>query len=247
MPVFISYAVQLLLVVHVLKTGRDRYWIWLLLFVPFIGPAAYLIIEVIPEFTSGIRGQRALRNVKSVVNPEAGLQKHASAWEQSPNTDNARRYVDALLQHGQYSQAGDILEKALSGFFSTEPNLLLLKAKLAFETGDNQEAAQVLEFIQQENPDFRSAEGHLLYARALEATDRMEEALSEYREVSSYFPGVEARYRMALALSARGNPADARHEFEQLLNDAELAPPHFRKSQKKWLGLAKNELKKLLD
>jgi hypothetical protein len=245
MPVFISYAVQLLLVVHVLKTGRDRYWIWLLLFVPFIGPAAYLVIEVIPEFTSGIRGQRTMRNVKKAVNPEAGLQKHAAAWEQSPNADNARRYAEALLHHGQYSQAGDILEKALSGFFSTEPGLLLLKANLAFETGDHQKASEVLEFIQQENPDFRSAEGHLLYARALEAGGRVEKAVEEYRGVSSYFPGVEARYRMALAMKAGGNPSDARHEFEQLLNDAELAPTHFRKSQKKWLGLSKDQLEKL--
>ena len=247
MPVFVSYAIQLLLVIHVLKTGRDRYWIWLLLFVPFIGPAAYLIMEVIPEFSSGIKGQRALRSVKNVVNPEAALQKHAAAWEQSPNADNARRYAGALLEHGQYSQAGDILDKALSGFFSTEPNLLLLKAQLAFETGENESAVEVLETIQQENPDFRSAEGHLLYARALEAIGRTRDGIDEYREVSSYYPGVEARYRLACALNADGSASDARQEFEQLLNDAKLAPAHFRKSQKKWLARAKDELGKLAE
>ncbi len=60
--------------------------------------------------------------------------------------------------------------------------------------------------------------------------------------MSGYFPGVEARYRLALCLASNGQENAARKEFESILNDAKLAPPHFRKSQKPWLDAVKKEL-----
>jgi len=245
MPIYITYFIQILLVIHVLKTGRNRYWIWLLLFVPLIGGIAYLVIEILPEFSNSIHGQRAIRGVRKTLDPGAGLRRHAAAWEQSPNADNARHYAAALMDQGQYSQADEVLDRAMSGFFSTEPNLMLLRARSSFESGDSAKAIQTLERLQRENPEFRSAEGHLLYARALEADGRLEDAIGEYASVGQYFPGVEARYRLARALAAAGRADEAREAFEALLRDAKLAPPHFRKSQKTWLQRAGEELKQM--
>jgi hypothetical protein len=247
MPIYLTYFIQILLVIHVLKTGRSRYWIYLLLFVPMIGGIAYLVMEVLPEFSGGIQAQRAMRGVRKAVNPGAELQSHQAAWDQSPNADNARRYAQALLEQGQYSQANEVLDKALAGFFSTEPNLLLLKAKSRFDSGEHEESVKILELIQEANPEFKSAEGHLIYAQALESTGHVKKALDEYRQVSLYFPGAEARYRLCLALDAAGEKDEAAREFEQLINDAAVAPAHFRKSQKVWLANAKDKLKQLQD
>ena len=38
MAYYLTYFIQILLVVHVLKTGRNRYWIWILLFPCTSGP-----------------------------------------------------------------------------------------------------------------------------------------------------------------------------------------------------------------
>lgn len=243
MPIYITYFIQILLVIHVLKTGRNRYWIMLLVFLPLVGGIAYLVIEILPEFSGSIQGQRAMRGVRNVVNPGADLEKHSAAWEQSPNADNARRYAKVLLDAGQLSQADEILDQALSGFFNTEPTLLLLRARSRYESGDFDSAVKTLEELQAANPEFRSAEGHLLYAQSLEAAGQLKVALEEYRSVAHYFPGVEARYRLALALHKSGNDSDALNEFKQLINDAGLAPAHFRKSQKKWLALAGEQVK----
>lgn len=244
MSVYVTYFIQILLVIHVLKTGRNRYWIWMLLFLPLIGGIAYLVIEILPELSGGIQGQRTMRGLRNVVNPGANLRRHEAAWEQSPNADNARRYAGALLDGGRREDADKVLDKALSGFFSTEPNLLLLKARSRFASDDPAAAVEVFEMLLEANPDFRSAEGHLLYAQALEASGRMDQALQEYRSVCNYFPGVEARYRLALALTTSGREGDGLSECKQLINDARLAPAHFRKAQKKWLALASEQLKK---
>jgi hypothetical protein len=236
------WLVQLALIIHVLKTGRSRYWILMLLFMPMIGGLAYLIIEILPDFSNSISGQRAVRNVKQTLNPGANLRQQEAAWNQSPNVDNGRRYAEALMDSGNTAEAEEIINQALKGLFATEPTLLLVKARLQFEKERTTEAVKTLELLQEHNPDFRSAEGHLLYARALEIEGQVDKAIKEYSAVSGYFPGVEARYRLALCLETSGKSTAAKAEFESILNDAKLAPPHFRKSQKTWLDAVKREL-----
>ena len=235
------WLVQLALIIHVLKTGRSRYWIMMLIFMPMIGGIAYFLIELLPEFSGSIAGQRAVRNVKQTLNPGADLRTNQAAWNQSPNVDNGRRYAQSLMESGNTDEAEEIIQQALKGLFSTEPTLLLLKAQIEFDTDRTAVAVTTLELLQQNNPDFRSAEGHLLYARALEAEGQIDEAVKEYSAVSGYFPGVEARYRLALCLAVAGNNSASKAEFDSILNDAKLAPPHFRKSQKTWLAAVKKE------
>jgi len=236
------WAIQLALIVHVLKTGRSRYWIFILIFMPLIGGAAYLIIELLPELFSGISGQRAMRNVKSAFDPGGEVRRHQAAWEQSPNTDNARRYAQALLEAGKAEEAMAIVEQALTGMFATEPTLLLVRARIEFDQDRKNEALHSLETLHENNPEFRSAEGHLLYARALEATGQADKAIEEYTAVAGYFPGVEARYRLALCLRAAGQEQASITEMESILKDAKMAPAHFRKAQKPWLEATRREL-----
>lgn len=240
-PVLI-FLVQMVLIIHVLKTGRNRYWILFLVFMPLIGGIAYAVIELLPEFSGSMTGQRAVRNVKKTLNPGADLRHHEAAWEQSPNVDNSRRYAEALLESDKSAEAEKIVNGALKGLFVTEPTLLLIKARIQFDQGRAGEAVESLEALQDNNPDFRNAEGHLLYARSLQANDQIDKAVREYSAVSGYFPGVEARYRLALCLKETGNDQASEDELKSILNDAKLAPPHFRKSQKTWLEAIRHEL-----
>jgi hypothetical protein len=234
---------QVFLVVHVLATDRSRYWILLLLFVPLIGGLAYLVLEILPQLGGGIGGQKAKRSLGRVINPGGQLKKMAIAWERTPNADNGRHYAAALLEAGRLDEAERVIDQALSGLFRTEPNLLLIKARLKFEQENPQAAVELLELLQRENPGFRSAEGHLLLARALEQAGQTARALEAYRDVAGYFPGVEARYRLGQALAAAGREDESRQEFEKILQDARLAPAHFRRAQSHWLRKCRAALK----
>jgi hypothetical protein len=239
------WVTQLALIIHVIKTGRSFYWIMFLLFIPLLGGLAYVVIELLPQFSGSIAGKKAVRSVRQTLNPGADLRQHEAAWKQSPNVDNSRRFAEALIDSGDTDKAEEIINQALKGLFANEPTLLLLKARLQFEKNRTCETIQTLESLQEHNPDFRSAEGHLLYARALEAEGQIDKAIREYSAVSGYFPGVEARYRLALCLEAAGKNNASRAEFESIMNDAKLAPAHFRKSQRTWLDAVKTELAKV--
>ena len=242
MPIYLTYFIQILLVIHVLKTGRDRYWIWLLLFLPLIGGVAYLVVEIIPEFTSGITGQRTRRGVRNLIDPGADVRARAAAWEQSSNADNGRHYAQALLAADRAVEAEKILDQVLDGFFKTDPALMLLKAQAQFDQEQWGLSLATLEDMQKHNPDLRSPEGHLLYARTLEQTGRSDEAIKEYHAVAGYFPGAQARFLLGLALKNSGQEEEAAEEFRSMIRDAELAPAHFRKSEKNWLDQAGREL-----
>lgn len=238
----IVWAIQLALIIHVLKTGRSRYWIFILIFMPLIGGIAYLLIEILPDFSSSLSGQRAARKVKKAFNPGAEVRQHKAAWEQSANTDNARRYAEALLDASKPEDAEAIVNQALKGIFAYEPTLLLTRARLQFAQNRPDEAAESLESLREHNPDFRSTDSDLLYARALEANGQIDKALVEYGAVSKHFPGIEARYRLALCLKTAGRQPESIAEMESILKDSKLAPAHFRKSQKPWLDAITREL-----
>lgn len=238
----IIWAVQIGLIVHVLKTGRSRWWILFLVFMPLIGGLAYVIVELLPEYTNSMSGQRTLRQVKKTLDPGGDVRHHQAAWEQSPNTDNARRYAEALLEVGEEAEAEKVVNDALTGMFEFEPTLLLVRARIEYSQGRFSEALASLEALQEHNPEFRSADGHLLYARALESCGKTDQALEEYDAIAGYFPGVEARYRKGLALKAAGRKQEATAEWKSIIIDAGHAPDHFRKAQKPWIDATRKAL-----
>lgn len=242
MPIYVTYAIQLLLIIHVLKTGRDRYWIWLLIFIPLLGGAAYLLIEVFPGLAGDLRVRRAARGVRRAVDPGSGVRSEAADWERSANAETGRRYAAALIDAGRPTEALDILGKVLNGLFEHDPALLLLKARAEFALDRHADAISTLERLNRENPDLRSPDGHLLYARSLEAEGRTQEAIDEYEAVAAYYPGAEARFRLGQALHAAGRSGQAREVFERLVKDGQHAPRHFQREQREWLNAARKTL-----
>ena len=111
-----------------------------------------------------------------------------------------------------------------------------------FELGRPTECRETLDRLIKENPEFKSADGHLLYARALQAEGNTGKARSEFEALAGYYPGAEAKYRFAMLLKDLGDSGQARTVLTRLLQDAEFAAKHYRKTQHEWLALAKRAL-----
>ena len=87
---------------------------------------------------------------------------------------------------------------------STTPNLMLGLARAQFAAGKPADARATLDALIQHNPEFRSADGHLLYARALEAEGQSQRALEEYKALGGYYPGAEASRALRAAAARPG-------------------------------------------
>ncbi len=238
----VTLAIQAGLIVHVIKTGRNTLWIWAIALLPLAGSLAYIVVEILPGVFGGRTARRTRAGVQRMIDPNRDLRRAAAEVEISGNVDARRRLAEEHYERGQYTEAIEVYHGGLRGIFEHDPTLLLGLARAQFAANDFASARASLERLILHNPDFKSPDGHLLYARALEAQDALDEAEHEYGAVAPGFPGAEARVRYALLLKRRGKLEDARRILKDLLDGAKLSPAHYRKAQAQWLDQARREL-----
>jgi hypothetical protein len=238
----LSYIIQALLIVHVIKTGRNQLWIWVLVLLPGVGVIAYLAAEVVPEMLRSRTAQRTARGLKKAMDPEADLRRYESEARVTGNVASRQRYAEELVRHGRYTDAIAQYTQALSGLYEHDPNLMLGLAQAQFGKDDASAARTTLDELIRHNPDFRSPSGHLLYARSLEAEGNVSKALEEYRVLAPAYPGAEAAVRYAQLLEKQGRRSEAQQVARELLEQARIAPGHYRRAQRPWLEAAQRLL-----
>lgn len=244
MPLFtiLTLAVQAGLIVHVIKTGRNSLWIWAIALIPIAGAVAYIAVELLPAVFGGETARKAKKGMQRAIDPDRDLRKVSAQVAISGDVDSRKRLGEQLFEREQYDQAIEAYQGGLTGIFEHDPTLLLGLARAQFAQQAFTAARETLDRLIQHNPDFKSAEGHLLYARALEAEGNLDKAASEYAVLEGSFPGAEARLRYALLLKRQGRAEDARRVLKELLESAQLAPRHYRKAQAEWLEQAAREV-----
>ena len=238
----VSLVVQALLIVHCIKTGRNQIWIWVLALLSFAGAIAYVAAELIPDLLKSRTTQRAVRGVKKAIDPEATLRRYESEARLTGNVSANQRYAAELIRQGKPAEAMEIYRQSLKGLYEHDPDLMLGLAKAQFAAGQATEARSTLDTLIARNPEFKSPEGHLLYAQALQGEGSLARALEEYRVLSGYYPGAEATVRYAELLRLQQQGDEARRVLRELLDNAKLAPAHYRRTQEAWLSKAEREI-----
>lgn len=238
----LSLIVQAALIVHVIKTGRNFLWIWAIALLPPAGSIAYVVVEILPELFGGRTARRAKGGMQRMFDPNRDLRRATAEVEISGNVDARRRLADELFGRGQFDAAIEVYEGGLKGVFEHDPTLLLGLARAQFAKSEFGAARTSLERLTQNNPDFKSADAQLLYARSLEALGALDEAERTYALVAPVYPGAEGRLRYALLLKRRGKTGEAQRLLKDLLDAAKLGPAHYRRAQAEWLDLARREL-----
>jgi hypothetical protein len=247
MPFFaaVSFIIQIALIVHVLRTGRPIFWVFVLFFAPLIGSAVYFFVEVLPDLSGDPKTRSTLRRIRKSLDPQADIRKLEKQHELSGSVDAARHLAGELIANGQFADAIEHYQGALTGMYENDPDLLLGLAEAQFGNEEFTRSKETLERLAAKNPDFRSAGGHLLYARALEQCGDIDEALKEYDAVSAYYAGAEAKCRFAILLEQQGQAERALEFFRDILLTADLAPRHFQRAQKVWISSANEGVKRL--
>lgn len=230
------------LVFHAVKTGRVRPWAFIILLVPGVGAAAYILIELIPELLGGPEARAARRRIANKLDPEKQYRLLVSQLEIADTVANRAALATECMEVARFDEARRHYDHILGQQAGDEPAYALGKAKAEFGLNLPAEAIVTLEAMRSRWPEFESAEGHLLYARALAANGRTSEALEEFEAVSQYFSGAEARVRHGVLLDQLGRANEARLLFTELLIQMQRAPKHVRKMQAEWLAIAEKYL-----
>ncbi|MES2058833.1 MAG: tetratricopeptide repeat protein [Pseudomonadota bacterium] len=208
-------AVQVMLIIDVIRNGRNQLWIMALMFLPGPGTIAYLAIEVYPR----LRGNRHVRTARASVvaklDPEREVRAARDALDLADTAANRIRLADALAELGRYDDALPLYREATErGPIDMRTGEKLARAQ--FETGAAAEALATLDANPVPSTQSDRDRHGLLRARIFELLGRKEEALALYADLVTRLPGEEGRCRYAALLLDQGWEKKARVVLEEV-------------------------------
>src|SRR5207248_3332524 len=133
----LSLLVQAAFIVHVIKTGRNQLWIWVLIIpgLALAGILAYLVVEILPALFRSRAAQRAGRGLRKAMDPERDLRRFESEVRVADNVASRQRYAEELVRRERYDEAIAQYREALTGLYEHDPNLMLGLAQAQFGKG----------------------------------------------------------------------------------------------------------------
>ncbi|HET8731383.1 MAG TPA: hypothetical protein VFM34_09780 [Moraxellaceae bacterium] len=234
---------QVACAVHCVKTGRQNYWLWVILMFSIVGCLVYFFVEMLPSLRYSRTMRRTRRTVTALFDPDRDLRESSASYAISNSVETTCAYAEQLINKGQMEDAIAIYGNARKGLFRFDPTLLVGLSHAYFATGRNDLCIETLDELMRHNPEYRDSDMRLLRAMALEAAGRDEEALREYESWGEHHPGPEARCRYALLLKKMGKEERAHALFNEVRLQAVNAPRHYLRQHKDWIDMALRECK----
>ena len=242
MPVIgLSLLIQIALIIHIVRTGREYYWIWLV-FIPVVGPVVYVVTQILPDLMGNYRVRTTTRALGRAIDPHREVRRARDELAVADNVDNRLRLADACREANLLDEAEPLYRSCLTGPYADDPHILVKLAEVCYRCGRPADARLALERLIAANPDFRSLDGHLIYAKSLADLGEHEAALTEFESLSDAYPGEEARIRYALLLKEMGRTEAAVELFRQTVLRSKRAPGYYRQQQKEWIRIARENL-----
>ena len=235
--------VQVVLVVHIIKTGRNTIWIWLVVLIPLVGSIAYIIVEILPAYLNSYKGQKAKRDLSKIFNPNKNFNDAVENYSVTDTVGNTEKLASECLSKGMYSEAKELYSKCLNGIHKYDSRMMLGLAKAEFGLKNFEEVTNILNAMMDQNPDHEDSEAHLLYARAMEGLGEDQSAHEVYDALESYSKTPEVMFRHAILLRKIGDEKGAQEKLQQLLRIAKISGKHHRSLHKEWITMAQKELK----
>lgn len=245
MPVlfFLTITVQLLFAYHVHRTGRNMYWIFLILMIPGMGCLIYFVVEVLPEVLRGQGAQNMKKKFLHARDPDKDFRAAKYAYETAPTVANRIHLAQMLTARREFDPVIALLEPALSGNFKDDVLLLEGLAYAYYDKGDFRNALAYIQKIfdrEDENPPQDYIK--LLRARAHIALGEFETARVQLAHLVQFFTGEEARIALAQLLERMDRPDEARAIYQDIVTRSKHAPQHYQKYEAQWIELAKRKL-----
>lgn len=233
MPYFgggiLHFIIAIFFAVHVVRTGREIYWLFLLFAIPYIGSAVYFFAVYLPESRLHHDVRRATHAAARVLNPGRELREAARDFDMTPTAQNEMRLANALLETGEYARAAQHFEACMKGPFANDPVMRQGAAQARLQLGEHAVARELLEAIRQQTPDFHPEQTTLLLAQAYALEGRHEDAGREFTAAVNRYGSVQARGEYAIWALGQGKQDVADAQYQEI-----------RRAMKYWNSYTRN-------
>jgi hypothetical protein len=224
--------------VHIVRTNQPMFWLWIVLFFPWLGAIVYGAAVVLPGIFGGTTARRAAQAARETLDPTREYREAKAAIAETPTVHNRMRLAKAAAAMGRHDEAEQLYREAAQGIHAEDPVLLTGRAQALVELGRDAEGLEILLRLDPNNERIRTPAAVLAIARALEGLGRIGEADAAYEQASERMPGLEAVGRYAAFKARHGQTAEANEMLAEMDRRIAGASPQFRREGRQWRDLA---------
>lgn len=244
LAIILTYLPSVLCGFHVVRTGREMFWLWLFIIGPLIAPAFYFFAVLAPEWMGGRGARNVGKAARQALDPERDYRNALRALEDSPTVGARMKVAQAAAALGRWSDAEAQWTLAEEGGWADDPAILMGHALSLLELGRYAGALERLEKLKALGPEGKAPTVALAFARAYEGLGRNEEADDAYRFAADRVAGLESGSRYVAFMAKTGRREDAEVGFAEIERRlAKIAPP-LRPEARVWRDLAAKALGK---
>jgi len=238
----LSLAFSVALCVHVVRTGREMYWLFIILMFQPLGGVVYAIINVLPDIFGGATARRITVAARETLDPTREYREARQAVEDTPTVRNQSRLAAAAIGLGKFDEAEGLYAEAAQGIHADDPALLLGRANALLELERPVEALAVLDVLGRNESEGRTPAASLALGRAYEGVGRFGEAETAYQWAAQRLPGFEGLGRYAAFMARQGRRDEATDAVAEMDKRLTKLSAQFRKEGKHWRDLAAKAL-----
>ena len=228
---------QAVAIIHFIRRRPDTYWIFVILFLGWIGALVYIFAEVLPDL--GL-----LRQSFKAFPRRKRIKQLLMEIRDNPSSGNWEELGDLYSDEGKLEPARDAFNKAIAGR-SDALDCFYHRGVCAILLGDAAAAVPDLEMAVRRDPghDFYRAVGLLAHAYA--QTGQKEKADSYFRQAVERSTLSETYLNFADFLASEGRNAEAREWAKKVLDKRPTMPGYLRRRERPWFRRANALLKQL--
>ena len=224
--------IALFCAVHVVRSGQQLYWLFILFAFPLLGSLVYFFAVYLPNSRLERGAFKAVSAAARAMDPGRDVREARAALDVSPSAQNQMRLAEALLNAGEPAEAAQLYEGALKGPFANDPDLRFGAVRAYVECQRFAAALPHLQALKAERPEFRPDQVLLLLARSYAGTSRGAEARECFEEAVRRYGSFEAHGDLPNQWAASAAPAPPRTFLlsQTMATQANSAMPRIRKA-----------------
>jgi hypothetical protein len=235
-------AVQVALCIHVVRTGQQMYWMWIIIAFGPVGSLVYVFAVLLPDLMGGTTARRLSKAARDTLDPTRAYRKAKADCDESPTVANRMRLAQAAAGLGRHDEAQVLYSQAAQGIHADDPAILLGWANALIETGRFGEALPLLDKLGEDPDKGRTPAAALALGRTYEGLGRFTEADTAYEWAAGRLPGLEGLARYAAFLAHTGRREDAGELLKEMDRRVARTRGQFKAEARAWRELAAQAL-----
>ena len=148
---FLPYIFQLLLIIHMIKRNKPFVWLWLIVFLPYIGGLVYFIMEVLPDLIHS----QSVSNMGSAIDgrfhPNKKIEDLERLVKRQGTISNIVQLADAYSEAGNYEKAVELYKSCLQGPYEHDGEIQFKIVNSLFRAGNIPFAQEALKIFKEHN------------------------------------------------------------------------------------------------